>query len=113
MTEATEITPAPSAPPAPAAAFANPAVARCCDARERVYKAQRAKSAGRVDAAHAYRSALPPLSGSESIRDFIACVAHGMFTGAIEGNDGSKLLYAAQVAFTAVRRQPASPKSAA
>jgi hypothetical protein len=54
---------------------------------------------------------LPPLSGFENIRDFIACVAHAMLIGAIMDNLGTKLLYAAQIALTTVRRQPASPKT--
>lgn len=40
----------------------------------------------------------PPLSGADNIRDFIACVAHGMLIAAIEGPAGARLLYAAQVA---------------
>jgi hypothetical protein len=60
----------------------------------------------------AYRRAMPPLSGQQSISDFIACVAHGMLIGAIGGNNGTKLLYAAQVALGTIRRQPSPPKAA-
>jgi hypothetical protein len=56
---------------------------------------------------------MPPLSGYENIRDFIACVAHAMLIGAIQSEQGSKLLYAAQVALCTVRNQPAPSKSAA
>jgi hypothetical protein len=60
---------------------------------------------------HDLKGRLPPLSGFENIRDFIACVAHAMLIGAIMDNLGTKLLYAAQIALTTVRRQPASPKT--
>jgi hypothetical protein len=93
-------------------ASANPAVARCCEAWSRLYHAELAKGhawpfAG-FDAGKAYRNAMPTLSGYENIRDFIACAAHGMLIGAISGDEGTKLLYAAQVALSTVRRQPAS-----
>ena len=49
-------------------------------------------------ASEAFRLATPPLVGAENIRDFIACVAHGILIGVIGGNDGARLLYAGQVA---------------
>jgi len=52
------------------------------------------------DAEAAYRRVMPPLSGAENIRDFVACVAHGMILGAFTGPTGARLLYAAQVAHT-------------
>jgi hypothetical protein len=57
---------------------------------------------------------MPPLLGAENIRDFIACVAHGMLIGVIENKDATKLLYAAQVAFSAQSRTEPKriPKSA-
>ena len=48
-----------------------------------------------------YRSCMPKLSGPDNIRDFIACVAHGMSTGIIPCSEGTRLLYAAQVAHSA------------
>jgi hypothetical protein len=53
------------------------------------------------EAARAYRNAMPPLVGSRNIRDFIACAAHGMLIGAIDGAEGARFLYAARVASTA------------
>ncbi len=101
---------------APSPAVQNPAVALCRDAYKRAWNAAKAKRKGEVfaaiDARKAYRDALPPLSGQENIRDFIACIAHGMLIGAIGGSDAARLLYAAQVAHSALRNQPASPKSA-
>ncbi len=113
MTETIQTTSAPrEAGPSPVPA--NPAVACCMEAWARVYKAEKAKhksdfAASQV-AEKAYRDAMPPLSGYDNIRDFIACVANAMLIGAISDNQGTKLLYAAQVALTTVRRQPATPE---
>jgi hypothetical protein len=54
---------------------------------------------------------MPPLSGHENIRDFIACVAQGILIEAISGSDGARLLYAAQVAHTALNIPAQSRKS--
>jgi hypothetical protein len=48
--------------------------------------------------ANAYRQAMPPLSGRQNIRDFIACVTKGLLVGAVDYAEGPKLLYAAQIA---------------
>ena len=116
MTEAIQTIPAPSGVYEPIAASANPAVARCMRAWKRAYKAEFAKCEDEGDAYEAaekaYRDAMPSLSGYENIRDFIACVVNAMLIGAIEDNQGTKLLYGAQVALTTVRRQPAAPKPA-
>jgi hypothetical protein len=81
------------------AATSNPAVARCCKA-----------FAANAAAEYAYRNAMPPLAGAQNIRDFIACVAHGMLTGAILAADGTRFLYAAQVAYSTVetRQRPSN-----
>jgi hypothetical protein len=99
----------------------NPAIARCYQAYRQAAKAAREK--GKYDfeirsaAREAYRSAMPPLSGAENIRNFIACVAEGMLNESISGTDGMRLLYAAQVASGVIERPsprkpgrpPASP----
>ena len=46
----------------------------------------------------AYCAVLPRLSDPDSIREFIACVVHGMAIGAIPSTEGTRLLYGAQVA---------------
>ncbi len=94
----------------------NLAVVRCCEAYALAGKAEYKKNkneyAAAREAGKAFRAAMPPLSGSENIRDFIACVAHGMLIKAIEGPDGARLLYAAQVAHTTTdRTQSPPPKS--
>jgi hypothetical protein len=111
MTDSTE--PRFSAAEAPAAAT-NPAIARCCGAFEIVYNAERAKGRSSlfstVEGGPAYLNAMPALSGYENILDFIACAAHGIALGAIDEKRGAKLLYAAQIALGAIRREPKEPK---
>src|SRR5438067_2363525 len=87
----------------------DPAVARCCEARARAYRKYIAKGevpvvAG-IDADEVYRKTMPPLSGSDNIRDFIACAAHGMLIGAIDGPVGARILYAAQLAQSMIPRR--------
>ena len=117
MNETTQTSPAPAAEDKASPVSAKPAIARCCDAYTRAYEAARDRGKGDVfaslDAEKAFRNAMPPLSGYENIRDFIACVAHGMLIDAIAGPDGARLLYAAQVAHSTFRGQPAPLKSAA
>ena len=90
----------------------NPGVARCCQAYDRAMKAAKAKEKSNYEAeklaGKAYRDAMPPLCGLDNIRDFIACVAHGMLIASIAPTDAARLLYAAQIAQTAARTPPAS-----
>jgi len=60
----------------------------------------------------AYCSALPVLFDQDGIRNFISCVAHGILIGAIPEEKASRLLYAAQVAISALPRQPKAAKPA-
>lgn len=84
-------------------ALANHAVARCCQIWQSVFRAELDRGEHRVLAARsageAYCGAMPSLTGEQNIRDFIACVAHGILLQAIEEKNGGKLLYAAQVAY--------------
>jgi hypothetical protein len=95
-----------------APALANPSIARCCEAKTAAHRAAAAKRQSdyqcAVAAREAYRKAMPPLTGPDNIRDFIACVAHGMLIGVLTTSDSTRLLYAAQVAGgMAVKNQPA------
>jgi hypothetical protein len=96
------------------AALTNPAIACCREAWQSRYKVEKSKGKEAVSAAHyadeSYRDAMPPLLDYESIRDFIACTAHGMLIGAIQHQDGTRLLYAAQVALAAFHCQPRETK---
>jgi hypothetical protein len=93
-----------------------PPVARCCQAMQTAFRAIRSthKENGAESEAEcqdraaqaaqrAYCQAMPPLSGCENIRNFIACVAHGMLVEVFTGPESTRLLYAAQVANTAAR----------
>jgi hypothetical protein len=86
----------------------NPAVALCYESytraldeadEKKMFTAQANKLAQNV-----YRKALPPLSGRENIRDFIASVAHAMLLKIIEPEEATRLLYAAQVAQSGAKR---------
>jgi len=61
-----------------------------------------ARHIGRI----AYCAALPKLSGAGNIRDFIACVTYAMALEIVPSNEGTRLLYAAQVAHTALTKRP-------
>jgi hypothetical protein len=88
----------------------NAAIARCREAWLHRFRAGKAKKEDNVLAGYyagaAYREAMPALTDHESIRDFIACAAHGMLIEAIDFQHGAKLLYAAQVALGSLRQQP-------
>lgn len=56
-------------------------------------------------AANAYREAMPPLTGAGNIRDFIACVGHGMLLNVFKESEATKLLYAAQIAHAAENKR--------
>jgi hypothetical protein len=62
------------------------------------------------NAAKAYCMAMPVLADHESIRNFIACVAHGILVDALPDGTTGQLLYAAQVASASVLHQQRSAK---
>ncbi|WP_157440025.1 hypothetical protein [Terracidiphilus gabretensis] len=104
-------------------------VQRCCDARNRIFldiaKSLRLPSpdnpamdanrladllakAGedydtRNAASAAYRYAMPDISTRQGIKDYIACVLHGMTVDAINHKDGARLLAGARIALAAHR----------
>ena len=87
----------------------NPAVALCTEVWQKINAAtlERTKSpyTGERCAGKAFRLAMPPLSGYRNICDFIVCAGYGMLLGAIKEENGTKLLYSAQVALATVPRQ--------
>ena len=95
-------------------AEANPFVRQCIEAWDKAYLAaihdHKDDDDAEGRAALAYREAMPPLCGVRNIRNYIACVAHGSVVGAIDIADSSKLLYAAQVAFSTRRIRPPQEK---
>jgi hypothetical protein len=99
---------------------AKTAIKRCCAAWQRAFDAEmQCREGDNIDkafaasqAAPAYCKALPPLAGYENIRNFIACVAHGILINAIPQKRANQLLYAAQVALATCQYEPKSRKSA-
>jgi len=99
---------------------ARAAIKRCCAAWQRAYDAHLEGTRGdgfdKITAAFkagpAYRKAMPPLAGYESIRDFIACVAHGILIDAIPQKRANQLLYAAQIALASLQFEPKQRKTA-
>ena len=87
----------------------NPAVALCTEVWQEIHAATLKHTTNLYTAKNcagkAYRWAMPPLSGYQNICDFIACTAYGMLLGAIKSENGTKLLYAAQVALAAVPKE--------
>ena len=99
-------------------AESNPAVFRCKQAWTEAYRAALGEGKDDEDAGdaadYAYSEAMPPLFGVRNIRNFIACVAHGSMLGIIDRADCSRLLYAAQIAFSArriARRHRKTPRA--
>lgn len=92
----------------------NNAIALCMEAWTHAYQSVMESNRGRFEAAaaasSAYRRTLPTLVGLDGIRNFIACVAHGIAIDAIEGSSASRLLYAAQVAKSASKPSNAPKK---
>jgi hypothetical protein len=95
--------------------FSNPAVAHCCKAWKKAFRASINSGEDEYDAflkaAETYRASMPPLSTTDGCLDFIACVAQGILLGAICEKDSGKLLYAAQVALAASNNEQNSRKS--
>ena len=93
----------------------NPAVQRCCEAWHRTYDAEIAGVRGIVSsglrANEAFRTAMPPLTTSANISDFIACTAYGMMTGAICHPAGDRLLEAAKIAISLLRERNAEKRA--
>src|ERR1700761_1366337 len=126
----------------------SPAVQRCCDARNRMIEYDRNTPPDEVpeppadyhtnpkaqlkfrtetmifldaiDPALAYRTAMPEPLGRRNIKNFIACVTHGMAIGAIDPADVKNMLYAARTAILTIakhkkpedRKKPVRPERA-
>ena len=83
-------------------ALQDPAVAHCHEAwiiaYRRVMRREKSRLVACKEAGDAFLSAMPPLSGIENIRSFVACVACAMANRILARGTATKLLYAAQVA---------------
>lgn len=91
----------------------NPAVQHCRKAWDDAYDEEMrtlgedaddrpAKRAGN----QAYLCALPPASGYQDIRDFIACVMHALVLHVLDAEDVEDYLAGAKVALSALRQKP-------
>jgi hypothetical protein len=93
----------------------NAAFARCYQAYERersaLVESGRNEVGAHIDARGFYRRAIPLLTSSENIRDFISCVAYGILIDVIDERVGARLLYAAQVARSALPPEPRQKKT--
>jgi hypothetical protein len=88
------------------------AIARCILAKQRAMKKAIADGESKVGAEmkgeRAFLRALPPLSGFDNIRDFIACVTYALATDVIIRSGAEPLLDAAKIALATLRHQPKS-----
>ena len=113
----------------------SPAIQRCCDARNRIFQdvaADKMRALGPIEpdvdrerlmadvlarvgkdylvqkgAAAAYRFAMPDPSTRQGIKDYIACVLHGMTVDAVSKRDGAALLSGARIALASLKHTPA------
>jgi hypothetical protein len=117
MSDAMYSVSAPTLTPDANPALQNPAIAHCCEVWESTFRQalNEGKSLvlARVAAHKAYQKSLPPLSGNRNIRNFIACVAHGMLQGSILSPAGARLIFAAQVAKSVARTRAKKSKAGA
>lgn len=90
----------------------NFAIRRCCEAWTRTYNTEIAGPRGMISSAlranEAFRTAMPPLTSVNHIRDFIACTTYGLMTGTICDEAGDQLLNAAHVAVSLLRAKNAA-----
>ena len=96
-----------------APAYDCPAIQRCAEAWYRAYQNAETKGVNpisvRLRANEAYRYAMPPLNTPENVRDFLACVVHGMMVGAIIDELGSIWIRAARAAYGMCETKPNRP----
>ena len=110
--------------------YRNPALQRCCEARNRAmrqvteaeidrlslnpYYVQNSSRATPRDVdsstvfsagSNAFLAQLPELDSLDNVRDYAACIAHAMALDVIDPTHGPKLLYAAQVILSSYRTQ--------
>ena len=110
--------------------YRNPALQRCCEARNRAmqqvteaeidrlslnpYYVQNSSRATPRDVdsstvfsagSNAFLAQLPELDSLDNVRDYAACIAHAMALDVIDPPHGPKLLYAAQVILSSYRTQ--------
>ena len=95
----------------------NPVVQRCCEARNRVLADCKGLAISDYTAScmgsEAFVAAMPDLTTIQEIKDYAACIAHGVVIGAVDGKQAPKLLSAAKLVLSALRFQPNEQNPAA
>jgi hypothetical protein len=85
----------------------NPAVHRCCQARNRVLADCKGLNIEGYNATilciEGYLAALPELSTTQDIKDYTACIQHAVAINVIDACDAPALLATARVALNAIR----------
>jgi hypothetical protein len=66
-----------------------------------------------IDSSLAYRSAMPELTGRRQIKQYIACVMHGLAIEAITSEEVKNMLYGARTALQAICQRNRKKKSEA
>jgi hypothetical protein len=74
------------------------AEARCLIAYRKTLKAK-----DEYEARRAFKAAMPGLDSRENIAAMVCCISRGMVLGILPESEASRLLYAAQVALSAVK----------
>jgi len=96
-----------SRPNNPAHPDEHTAIARCILARQRAFG--KALACGKsdfgasIDGNQAFLHALPPLSGFDNIRDYVACLTYAIAAGVISNQIAGVLLEGAKVALATLR----------
>ncbi len=94
------------------AAAGNAAIVACAAAYNEVYlefvESDCGEPQARQKARAVWHAALPPLTTSDNIRDFVACVAYGLATEMVGEQKAARMLYAAQVAQSNLKIQSAA-----
>lgn len=73
---------------------------RAADACRKAMQAGMDEAAVKAVTTSVYLDSLPPCCG-QTIKYFIACIAHGILVNLVEAAEGKSMLYAAQVALQA------------
>jgi hypothetical protein len=93
----------------------NAAVARCLRAWQRTYKKAISDDEddyqAKCEGDRAFLRAMPPLSGFDNIRDFIACVTYAVVIEVVRHKDADHLLAAAKIALATLRHQPGTAEN--
>jgi hypothetical protein len=87
----------------------NPAVHRCCQARNRVLVDCKGLNIPGYEAAklavEGYLAALPDLASIQDIKDYAACINHGIAISVIQSHEGNSMLGTARLVLDSIRTE--------